>query len=178
MTEESPLYRKQGNRANLLWRVLAGLALGSIFAVCFYFVLENESLSFFVDQWWQAIVLAYAIVVTLLFFTIGLLRGRATGNPMEGVGIIVNASLIQALTVLVLIGVFSQVFAFRYMDHYGVLFALFGTDLESGGFGAGWFLAQTLIVQIPMGIIIALIGGAIGNHFFHQQPNPGEAAQP
>jgi uncharacterized integral membrane protein len=76
MAEESPLYRKQEWRAKWRWSMLSGLALGVLFAVWFYFVLENQSLSFFLDQWWPVAILAYALLVMLLFFTIGLLWGR------------------------------------------------------------------------------------------------------
>ena len=178
MVAKSGSQREQDKRTNLLWSVFSGLGLGSIFAVCFYFVLENPSLAFFLDQWWWSVVLAYALVAFLLFFAIGFLRGRATGNLSDGVSISVSASLIQALPALVLLGIFSWAFNFWWFDQYGVLFSLFGTDAYSGSQGAGWYLAETLIVQMLLGLLVALLGGAIGKRFSHQRPSPGEAAQP
>jgi hypothetical protein len=79
---------------------------------------------------------------------------------------------------LALLGLFSWVFHVWYMDQFGVLFVLFGVDIESGGIGAAWWLAMTFIILIPMGMVGNAIAVALGNHFSHRQPNPDEAAQP
>jgi len=173
MGDESHAQRAQGKRKNLLWGALAGLALGILFAVYLYFVLENASLSSFLDQWWSVVLLAYALLVGLLFFVIGFLRGRATENPSEGVIVIVSASLFQVPIALALLALFSWVFTFWYMDHYGVLFALFGIDIESGSLGAGWVLTESLIPQMLLGAFVAYIGGLIGSSFLHRQPRAG-----
>ncbi len=178
MAEASLPHRKQGKRTNFRWSLLTGLALGIASAVCLYFVLENAALGSFVNQWGTIMLLAYELPIALFFFAIGFLRGRATGKLLDGVQVIVGVSLIQALTALVLFGVFSQVFHFWYADHHSVLYALFAFDIENGYVGAALFLAEPFFAQIFWGPFIALIGGAIGNHFFYQQPKPGETTLP
>ncbi|HEU5369612.1 MAG TPA: hypothetical protein VFU69_14155, partial [Ktedonobacterales bacterium] len=95
MAEASLPQKKPGKRTNLRWSALAGGALGVLFAVPLYFLLENEYLKSFSDQWWMVVFLAYALLVGLLFFVIGFLRGRATGDANAGVGIVLGACLMQ-----------------------------------------------------------------------------------
>jgi hypothetical protein len=118
------------------------------------------------------------LLVGILFFMIGFLRGWATGNHDEGVVVIVSASFIQGLTALILLGVFSRVFHMTYMDRYGVLFALFGMDIESGGLGDTWFLGYILVPQILLGLIDVLIGGSVGKHYALKRPKLDARSQP
>lgn len=178
MADQSASQRKQGKRTNLRWSMLTGVALGVVYAVALYFLLENESLSSFSNKWGLLVVLAYVLLVGVLFFVIGFRRGRATGFAEEGVVVIIGASLIQAPTVLILFGAFSWAFNLTYMDRYGVLFALFGIDIRAGGLGVAWLLAHTLFFQILAGNIDAAIGGGIGKRYSRQQPKSDETPQP
>ena len=84
MAEESPLHRKQNKRTKLLWSMLSGLALGVHFAVWFYFILENDSLSFFLTSGGRLPSWAYALLYRSPLLCNRFLRGRATKNPFDG----------------------------------------------------------------------------------------------
>lgn len=177
MTEAAPRQQHLDWNALLRWSVPLGIMLGLLCAVGLYFGLENDTLSI-VNDLGYGVLIIYVLVITLLFFLIGLLWGKNTGERDEGVRVMLLASGMQALTILILIGVFSWVFHFWYMDHFGVLFALFGIDIESGGLGVAWWIAQALVFQIPLGVVAARIGGAIGSHSPDKQSRPDEAAEP
>jgi hypothetical protein len=155
------------------WSVPLGITLGLLFAMDFYFglVLANAWV-------WMYEVLAYFLLSALLFFLVGLRRGRQTGGRDDGVRVMLLASGLQVPTTLILIGIFSWVFHFWYMDHFGVLFALFGFDLEGGGLGVAWWLVQALVFQIPLGMVAARIGAAVGRHSSGKPSEPDEAAEP
>lgn len=158
--QKSAQQRKSSWRFILWWGAILGVPLGILYASAFYFGMMNSTSNVFNNQ--PTGFLLYVLLIFLLFFLVGLLRGRATGSSDAGIGIAAIACLIQALTSLVLYGIYSVAFNFWSFDHSGVVFALFGIDIESGGLGAGYGIMYTQIFQLPLGMLDAYIGGAIG----------------
>ena len=158
------------------WSASIGIMLGLLLAMGFYFGLENDTLS--LGNAWEYEVLAYFLLIALVFFLVGFLRGWHTGESDEGVRISLLASSMQALTALLLLGLFSWGFHFWSMDRSGVLFALFGVDIERGGFGWAWWIGPILVLQIPLGVVAALFGTAIGSHSREKRSRPDEVAEP
>jgi hypothetical protein len=176
MTEAAPRRQPLDWKALWRWSVPLGIIPGLLFAPCFYFGLENETLGL-TNGLVEGLFIAYLLAFVFLSFLVGFLRGRNTGARDEGVRVMVSASALQALTTLVLIGWFSWAFHFWYMDRFGVLFALFGIDIESGGLGVAWWLGQALIWQIPLSVVAALIGGAIGSRARERRSRPDESTE-
>lgn len=173
---QKPTQQQKPNwRMLFLWGASLGIILGIISACVYYFGFENDTPNLFNgrDGW-----LTYSLMLAPSFFLISLLRGRVTGSSEdgirialeEGISITIIACMIQAITALILMVVFSLVFSFWEWDHSGIVFALFGIDLTAGSFGYGISIVLLLCFQTPWAVLNAFIGGLIGSLFFYRRP--------
>lgn len=170
MAQEAAPPEKRWFRPDVRWGAILGFPLGILFALVFYFGWGSSSPNVVIEQ--GHLLLDYGLLVSLLFFVVGILRRRATGRKHSGVTIAVSACLIQAWTAALLNSVFSLVVG----TSFGYLFG-YAIAPQAAGFLWGWWAVVVILVGGLLSVIGAALGESLGRRFLRRGPSQTRTGQ-
>lgn len=170
MAQEAAPQWKRCFRPDVRLGAILGFPLGILFALVFYFGWGSSSPNVVTEQ--GHLLLDYGLLVLLLFFVIGVLRGRATGRKHSGVTIAVSACLSEAWTAALLNSVFSLV----VRTSFGYLFG-YAISPQVAGFLWGWWAVGVILLGGLLGVTGAALGESLGCRFLRRRPSQTRAGQ-
>ena len=171
MADESlPQKRKRSLGANFWWILNSSLILFAwnaafwvlLFGGVFFYVTFDIDWSGWFIQNSGAILLTYLLLLLLVYFVVGTLRGLVTGRAGQAVLVSSSACFFSGFAAFILLPIVftlpdsEAMETGRYWAYYGVGLLLLGC-------------------QMVLAVLVAGGGGLIGSRFLHRQSIPGGA---